>query len=151
MNQVVTVPRDSLGASLTAAYTVPDTAAGGEVTLLWQADYVDVPGMAGASRTSLFVRKGAASPADVQSSLWLERSGPNPVRSAPSVAFSLPDGSAARLDVFDVRGRLCWSRDIGSLGAGRHALQLGGADSPGLYWVRIHHRAGTRVTRFVRL
>lgn len=161
VNQVVSVPRDSSGASLVAAFAVPDTAAAGAVTVLWQAEYVDVPGMAGTGSTSLFVNAVVDSP-DVDSthvdppaaapaSFWLERSGPNPVRSAPSVAFSLPDGSAARLEVFDVRGRLCWSRDVGVLGAGRHVLQLEGAGSPGLYWARLQHASGTRITRFVRL
>jgi len=41
--------------------------------------------------------------------------------------------------VLDVAGRAVLSREVGSLGAGRHtvALDLGANAAPGIYWLRL--------------
>ena len=66
---------------------------------------------------------------------------PNPAGSSVSVAFSLPDGRTARLEVFDVRGRRMVEREVGPLGPGRHVVKLEGESGlpPGLYLVRLTH------------
>jgi hypothetical protein len=67
----------------------------------------------------------------------------NPTRDL-GVAFSLPDDSPARLDLFDVGGRRIASRDVGTLGAGSHIVTLGDGRrfAPGVYLLRLSQ--GTR-------
>ena len=70
---------------------------------------------------------------------------PNPVVGTASLRFSLPDGSPAALEMLDVAGRLVWSRDVGELGPGDHAVNIiGEAQLPrGIYFVRL--RQGPRL------
>ncbi len=75
---------------------------------------------------------------------------PNPASDRFLVSFAMPSGEAARLNLYDVSGRLVRSRDVTSLGAGRHALQLDtrGLEA-GLYIVELAQggqRATTRVS-----
>lgn len=70
----------------------------------------------------------------------LEGARPNPARGDRLVvAFALPTGGPAQLELVDVSGRRVLSREVGSLGAGRHTLDLaaGGQASPGVYWLRL--------------
>ncbi len=55
------------------------------------------------------------------------------------VEFTLPDGSPARLELMDVAGRALVSQQVGSLGPGRHALDLssGRPFAPGIYFLRL--------------
>ncbi len=65
---------------------------------------------------------------------------PNPATSGRlSVAFALPDGAPATLELLDVAGRRVASREVGALGAGRHIVELApaGRQAPGLYLVRL--------------
>jgi hypothetical protein len=80
----------------------------------------------------------------------LEPVRPNPSRGgALSVRFTLASAGGASLELLDVAGRRLAARDVGSLGAGRHALDLGEGRllPPGIYLVRLRQGAGTRVTR----
>jgi hypothetical protein len=80
----------------------------------------------------------------------LEGVRPNPTRgSGLNVAFELPNGGGARLELLDVSGRRVLSREVGSLGAGRHTVNLsaGRKVAPGLYWVRLSQGANQRATR----
>jgi galactose oxidase-like protein len=72
-------------------------------------------------------------------SFALERVGPNPVVDRFQVSCSLPDAAPTRLDVFDLAGRRIVTRDVGSLGAGRHVVDLGRAGEyrPGVYFMRL--------------
>lgn len=65
------------------------------------------------------------------------------------VELTLPDASPARLDLVDVAGRAVVSREVGSLGPGRHAFDLseGRALGPGIYFLRLMHAAGEVRTR----
>jgi hypothetical protein len=74
---------------------------------------------------------------------------PNPTRSERlSVAFSLLAAGAAQLQLLDVSGRQVTVREVGSLGAGRHTVDLAaGRLPPGLYLVRLTQGANTRTTR----
>jgi hypothetical protein len=70
----------------------------------------------------------------------LEGARPNPARGRGlSVAFALPTGAAARLELLDLSGRRMLAREVGPLGAGRHTVDLaqGRSVAPGLYWVRL--------------
>jgi hypothetical protein len=80
----------------------------------------------------------------------LEGIHPNPARGQGlHVSFSLPRGTPARLELVDVSGRRILGRDVGSLGAGRHRVNLaeGRRVAPGLYWVRLTQGSDRRQTR----
>ncbi len=75
---------------------------------------------------------------------------PNPTRGgALTVHFTLASAAAASLELFDVAGRRIAAREVGSLGAGRHTLDLGEGQhlAPGLYLVCLRQGTNTRVTR----
>jgi len=76
----------------------------------------------------------------------------NPGRSL-DFSVVLPDGGSARLDVVDVTGRIVSSRNVGSLGAGAHRVDLSSAKSftPGVYFVRLSHGNQVVTTRFALL
>ena len=77
---------------------------------------------------------------------------PNPSASGvPEIAFWLPGGGEARLEVYDVRGRRVWSSPIGGLGQGVHRVQPEGVDAPGVYFARLIRGAEEQSTRFVTL
>lgn len=69
----------------------------------------------------------------------------NPSRDgALPIDFMLPDAGPARLDLVDVAGRLVETREVGSLGPGRHVFTLGRNLRPGMYLVRLSHPQGER-------
>lgn len=74
--------------------------------------------------------------------LALDPMWPNPARGAPVVRFSLPDQGRARLEVLDLMGRVVIAREVGTLGAGRHEIDLGKSRrwAPGVYLVRLTNR-----------
>jgi hypothetical protein len=77
----------------------------------------------------------------------------NPAPSDALLEFSLPDGAAARLDVFDVAGRMIASREVGSYGAGTHHVavpELRQAPA-GLLFVRLVRGDQTLVARATHL
>jgi hypothetical protein len=87
---------------------------------------------------------------EIPSAFTLQLTGfrPNPAVGTPSLVFTLPDDKAARLDVFDVKGRVVSSRDVGGLGAGVHTVPLAGeAWSAGMYWIRLAHPDRTLTTK----
>jgi hypothetical protein len=64
---------------------------------------------------------------------------PNPADAGLAVAFSLPDATPARLEAFDLAGRLVAGESVGSLGGGSHLVRLGAGRSiaPGVYLLRL--------------
>jgi hypothetical protein len=75
---------------------------------------------------------------------------PNPVRgSTLTVQFTLPSAGAASLELLDVAGRLVSAREVGQLGAGRHAVDFsaGRTLAPGIYLVRLQQGANVKVVR----
>jgi hypothetical protein len=76
---------------------------------------------------------------------------PNPAVGDVAVAFSLPDASPARLEVFDVAGRRVAARDVGSLGGGSHTVRLAAnrALGPGVYLLRLTRGGRSLTTRAV--
>jgi hypothetical protein len=87
---------------------------------------------------------------DVPSGYTLDLDGfkPNPAASAFQIAFTLSADSPATLDVYSVSGRRILTREIGSMGAGNHVIDLGtrAEMGPGVYWVRIT-QAGKTLTK----
>ncbi len=87
-------------------------------------------------------------------SFALEPVRPNPARGrVPRLDFVLPSDGPARLDLLDLGGRRIAHREVGAMGAGRHAIDLGeGAVlAPGLYLVRLQQGTFTRTRRLVVL
>jgi hypothetical protein len=75
---------------------------------------------------------------------------PNPsAGSRLSVAFTLPDGEPAKLELLDAAGRRVAGRGVGALGAGRHTVDLSpsGRLAPGIYLVRLTQGAQVRTNR----
>jgi len=106
-------------------------ALGGEV-------WVDVPTTTGADpgATTAFALRGVQ---------------PNPVMDRLVVAFSLSSGDPARLELMDLAGRRVLERQVGSLGAGTHRLDLGGARefAPGMYFLRLAQGSRSQTARVV--
>lgn len=73
---------------------------------------------------------------------------PNPSQRALGIVFTLPDGTGATLELVDLAGRRIRAREVGSLGAGTHRVDLseGVMPAPGMYWVRLRHQ-GVMLTR----
>jgi hypothetical protein len=80
----------------------------------------------------------------------LEPVRPNPSRGgALNARFTLASAAAASLELLDIAGRRIATREVGSLGAGRHTLDLGQGQhlAPGLYLVSLRQGTNTRVAR----
>ena len=71
------------------------------------------------------------------------RISPNPVASSTRISFSLPNAATAKIELFDVQGRLRASIDGGQLDAGEHALDWNALERSahslpsGVYAVRV--------------
>jgi hypothetical protein len=68
-----------------------------------------------------------------------------------AVDLSLMDGSAAELDVIDVTGRRIVAREVGSLGAGSHRVEIADRLASGVYLLRLRQGAHTRTLKAVVL
>ena len=76
---------------------------------------------------------------------------PNPALRELTVVFSLPDGSPARLEAYDLAGRRVAAQDVGTLGAGTHTVKLGERTGLGcgVYLVRLTRGDRMLTTRAV--
>lgn len=76
--------------------------------------------------------------------------GPNPVRAATTLRFTLPDASDVRLAVVDALGRTVRRLDVGArpAGAGEAVLPASGL-APGVYTVRLEAGARSAAVRVV--
>ena len=65
------------------------------------------------------------------------------------VHFALPSAEPATLELIDVTGRRVKTRSVGSLGAGRHVINLAEGEQlgPGIYFIRLTQGARERVVR----
>ena len=96
----------------------------------------------------------AGVPGDAELAIALSPVRPNPSRGgALTVGFTLPSATTASLELLDVAGRRIATRDLGTLGAGHHVLNVGDGSrlAPGLYLVRLRQGANVRVSRAVVL
>jgi len=79
--------------------------------------------------------------------LALEGFKPNPAAGAFQITFTLADESPATLGLFSVSGRRVVTREVGSMGAGTHVLDLTPEGMrPGIYWIRVT-QAGQAITK----
>lgn len=84
-----------------------------------------------------------------RNALALSAPRPNPARGSATFELTLPDDSAAQLELLDLAGRVVQSRSVS--GAGRHAITFDALErvSPGLYFVRARARSGVSTSRVV--
>ena len=93
----------------------------------------------------------AARGEDPRLEFGLHRVSPLPARGPLRVEFSLADGQPATLELLDVAGRRIVTRDVGSLGPGRHGLEMR-ADLPaGIYLLRLTQGGRVGMTKAVVL
>lgn len=129
------------------------TLAQGDVDGAGYLDYVDREVRAGASYEYRLGFAGGARGGETSVTvpvleLTLEGARPNPAVGSVVLAFTLPDASPARLELYDLSGRRLASRDVGTRGAGRHVERLeGGVIPPGLYWASLSQGGRTLRTR----
>lgn len=73
---------------------------------------------------------------------------PNPATAELRVRFTLPDASAASLELLDLAGRRVAMRDVGGMGAGEHTVALGESHPipAGVYLIRLT-RGGSTLNR----
>ena len=82
--------------------------------------------------------------------LTLQGVRPNPAPGGSlTVHFTLPGAAPARIELVDASGRRVVEREVGPLGAGQHALDLGAGLhlAPGVYLVCLRQGTDTRVRR----
>src|SRR5262245_15452146 len=95
-------------------------------------------GVPSIGRVVQVTRPPAGAPVPGTGGLALAGARPNPATHGLLIAFTLPDASPAELTVFDLGGRRVLTRDVGSLGAGEHVVDLGSAGlKPGVYMIRL--------------
>jgi DNA-binding beta-propeller fold protein YncE len=141
--------------------------AGNLVTSTPDTGYVD-PGGAGNyyklsavdwnGNESLFAILGPGQTTDVPASaplvFALEGVRPNPsIGGRTIVSFSLPSAEPASLELIDIAGRRVIERAVGTLGAGRHAVDMAPAHAlaPGMYFVRLTQGANSLIERITVL
>jgi len=73
----------------------------------------------------------------------------NPSPRDGTIAFSLASAEPATLELIDVKGRIVWTRAVGALGPGSHAVKLGTGVALGIYVVRLTQGARAVSTRGV--
>ncbi len=85
------------------------------------------------------------------STLALQYAGPNPSSAgATGIWLSLPRAGSATFDLIDLSGRTVLTRDVGSLGTGRHHIALDSQTrAPGIYFARLRFEGETRTLRLV--
>jgi len=81
--------------------------------------------------------------------LSLETPRPHPVVGDLDVSFVLPSAMPATLELFDLAGRVILSREVGSLGPGRHVVHVAGRDllEPGVHFLRLKQGKEARLTK----
>ena len=146
VNGSALVPRGSaLGFS--PGITVPDTAAAGDVQMCLTVS------QNGAAVTTCCATLHVAVPVTgvggtPRAEFALQGARPNPSAGHLTVAFSLPDGSPAKLEMVDVAGRRVFQSDVGNLGAGFHVLPIERADLPaGVYALRLTQHGRTLMSK----
>jgi hypothetical protein len=75
----------------------------------------------------------------------------NPATQGLRIEFTLPSRAPATLELIDAAGRRVWRREVGSMGPGKHVMDLGRPlrVRPGLYFIRLAQGGTARVARAV--
>lgn len=78
---------------------------------------------------------------------------PNPALSQHRISFSIPSTGPAKLEVYDLNGRRTYERDLGTLAAGTHLLEIapGVRFKPGVYFAVLRFGGERKTARFVAL
>jgi hypothetical protein len=99
------------------------------------------------------VRTGSTGVAPGGTSALSLRATPNPARGAVTLAWRVPPGSGARLELFTIEGRRVRSAVVATeSGEVRWALRAGGERlAPGVYLARLQAAGGERVVRVAAL
>jgi hypothetical protein len=137
--ELVTVQRRAEGGAWTAQ---ADVAADGTGRVRWTDEAVEPGGRYG---YRLALGPGGSEPfagevwVDVPRGLRLSIAGftPNPGGAGASIVFTLASRERATLELVDLAGRRVFAREVGALGPGTHALAIGQALAPGVYWLRV--------------
>jgi hypothetical protein len=81
--------------------------------------------------------------------LAIRRIAPNPAHGPIDVWFTLPRAGGATLELYNVAGRRVLGRDIGTMPAGEHRVNLAaeGAVAPGVYFVALSQNGVVRRTK----
>ncbi len=81
--------------------------------------------------------------------LALHGSRPNPSSKRLNVWFALPIADVATLELLDLTGRRIVSREVGTLGAGMHFMDMTPERPlvPGVYWLRLTQGSDVRTTK----
>ena len=81
-------------------------------------------------------------------SFALARIAPNPTSGLFTVSATMPDERPAKLEVFDLAGRVSYVSEV--RGIGERGLTLDASMlAPGVHWLRLTHPAGIRTARIV--
>ena len=147
------------GTLFNVSVTSSETVGSGTITvvsaLARDCSNVSVPVSAGLPADILIDKEAVVDVADgAVLSFALEGVRPNPTTAGRmAVSFVLPVGAPARLELVDVKGRMIATRDIGSLGAGRHVVDLAAGQElrAGIYLVRLTQGRLQRTARVVVL
>ena len=113
-------------------------------------DHFGTRGAAAASVASVAASASAESAPAAPLVLAIAPVHPDPVRSrALVVDVALPNADPARLELMDIMGRRVAMHDLGSLGVGRHSVNLGAGQrfAPGVYLLRLTQGGEARVAR----
>jgi hypothetical protein len=80
------------------------------------------------------------------SDLAVRGSSPGPGRGRVRAWFTLPSAEAATLELLDLAGRRIAAREVGTLGAGEHDVDLTPERplTPGIYWLRLRQGSDAR-------
>ena len=126
-------------------------------TLTGQAKLVGNPGF-GAITGLMLAPPGTVDAQAAPSRLAFSTPYPNPSpRGSLAFRFTLPEAGDARLELYDVAGRLRWTKRMPGMGAGDHQVtwdcraSTGERLGPGVYQMRLVSPLGSRAVRVVRL
>lgn len=140
---------------LTQGDPIPTGGGGGQENSVFRCSRYapDFAGLAGRDLTPMgtvehqpttAVEPGASTPRAIE----LERPAPDPFTTRAVVGFSLAEPQGARLDLYDIRGRLVRRIATGTWSAGRHAVTIEGSAFPaGVYFVRLEAQRGHALVR----
>jgi hypothetical protein len=116
----------------------------GYYTTDWDFEKAKYTGSIAPARTALVLPSSVLGvPTPRPGRLALERITNPALGGRMALAFTLPSAASARLEVMDVTGRRVFTREVGTMGAGRHTVHVGG-DTPlrsGVYFVRLSQGA----------
>ena len=77
---------------------------------------------------------------------------PNPFNPTTTIAYQLPTGSQARLDIYDVLGQVVESRNLGWLPAGEGSLTFDGSElASGVYFYRLSTETVAKTRKMILL